>query len=121
MPNAHSLLNVAGAVVDAGAYARTPLGTGPAAADPGPAAAEIRRARVELYCDHNDAALSCIRAASGRLANLLPAASAAAVALDLEIAARLTRRNKYQEAEQALEVALDRIGDGFGWRPAGHA
>ncbi len=119
MPHAHSLLNVAGAVVDAGAYARMPLDADAAAADPGPAAVEIRRAQVELYCDHNEAALSRIRAASGRLADLLPGAAAAA--LDLEMAARLTRQNKYQEAEQALEAALDHIGEGLGGRGAGHA
>lgn len=121
MSNAHSLLSVAGALVDAGAYARVPLDADAAAADPGPAAAEIRRARVELYCDHNDAALSCIRAASGRLADLLPVGVAVAVALDLEVAARLTRQNKYLEAEQALEAALEHIGDGLGRHAAGHA
>jgi hypothetical protein len=104
-----SMLTLVGALVGAGAYAPEP----PADAAAGPllppqVAAEIRRARVEIYCGHNAAALAGIRTASRQLragGGAMPARTLAA----LDQAAWLARHNRHAAAELALEDALNQL------------
>jgi hypothetical protein len=115
-----SLLTVAGAAVGAGAYAQER----PDAADlpliPVQATIDIHRARIEIYCGHNALAVASIRAASRQLLASAAVAQAEALAA-LELAARLTRQDKYGQAEQALEAALAHLRAGFGPAAGGNA
>ena len=102
-----SMLTLVSALVGAGAYAQdVPAETAPAV--PLAAVADIRRARVEIYCGHNSQAVASIRAARNQLTSLSASASARTLAA-LDQAARLTRQNQYTRAELALESALGHL------------
>jgi hypothetical protein len=107
-----SMLGLVGALVSAGAYA-TPESSVPAEAIPVPveAVAEIRRARVELYCGQDARAVADIRAARGRLREGAAGLRGDVVAA-LDEAAWLARRGRLEAAERALQNALDLLPPG---------
>ena len=102
-----SMLSLVGALLSAGAYGADGAD---AATPPLPlqAAADIRRARVQLYCGHDAQAMADIRSARGLLdrSGEAPVAHARAA---LDKAAWLARRGHFQDAEAALDEALARL------------
>ncbi len=98
-------------IVDAmvGATAYTPLHH--EALDPALSAAamdHVRRAQVDIYCSHNHEAISAIREARDAVL-ATPAVSVGDTLVALDEAAWYTRHNDFVHAEEALEVALDRM------------
>jgi len=105
-----SMLSLVGALLSAGAYGADGASTA-APQPPLQAAADIRRARVQLYCGHDAQAMADIRAARERLDAHGDAPDAQARAA-LDQAAWLARRGRFQDAEAALELALARLDTG---------
>ena len=105
-----SMLSLVGALLSATAYGSEGV---PAAPSPVPeqAVAEIRSARVQLYCDHDVQAMADIRAARSRLEDGAPLARARSA---LDEAAWHARHGRFQDAELALDDALARLRDGNG-------
>ena len=107
MVNPPSTIALFGALVSASAYAHT----APAAvAAPVPmlAVENIQRARVDIYCGHDQQAIAEIRQASQQLQASGAAIPSEALAA-LDAAAWLTRRRQHVLAEESLQGALDRI------------
>ena len=98
------MLSLVGALLSAGTYMPDDA---VAATRPVPrqAVADIRRARVELYCGNDAQAVETIRAARSRLGDRagVPTARARAV---LDKASWLARHGRFQDAVQALDHAL---------------
>ncbi len=69
------------------------------------AMAHVRRARVDIYCSHNDQAISAIREARRELQAISNVAVAGALTA-LDEASWMTRHNDFLRAEEALENAL---------------
>lgn len=103
-----STIGVLAALVGASAYHAPDPASSAAQARCGPAATDIRRAQVELYCGHTDLALAGIRAARQRLQLAHEPIDADAVAA-LDRAAWLTRKGRVADAEQAMQEALARL------------
>jgi hypothetical protein len=100
--------HLAGAVVSAGAYAPDLRGHPAAQQVPAEVLAEIRRARVELYCGQDAQAVADIRAAREQLRRC--GAPLHAIALQaLDVASWLARHGHTMQAEEALETALVRL------------
>lgn len=99
-----SNFTLVGALVGASAYAHPLLA---AAAIPaiGDAMAKIRRAQVDIYCDHNGQAITAIREAGRQLRASSSGMMAVTLAM-LDEAAWLVRHNDYRGAEEALDAAL---------------
>ncbi|MBW0168649.1 MAG: hypothetical protein ACT6SF_05165 [Hydrogenophaga sp.] len=75
---------------------------------PADAVVHLQKARVDIYCSHNNEAMWEIKEARRALSNS-PTASLASVLVALDQAAWLTRHNEFLRAEEALETALDHI------------
>lgn len=106
MPSTDSLL--AGALVNAGAYTPDAHAASAGAFVPAEVLAEIRRARVQLYCGQDIQAVAEIRAAREQLRRC--GAPLQVVALQaLDAASWLARHGHTFEAEDALEAALARL------------
>lgn len=75
------------------------------------AVAELQKARVEIYCGHNDQAVAGIRAARRQL-HAASIASSAPIFATLDEASWLTRHDQHLLAEHALEKALDQLATG---------
>jgi len=103
-----STIGVVAALVGATAYHAPDPASSDAQAGFAPAATEIRRAQVELYCGHTDQALAGIRAARQQLQLPHESIHADAVAT-LYRAAWLTRKGRVADAEQAMQDALARL------------
>lgn len=107
MVNHPSTIALFGALVSAGAYAQAVPAT-VAAPIPTQAVQNIQRARVDIYCGHDQQAVAEIRLASRQLQASGAAASAEVLAA-LDEAAWLTRRRRHVLAEESLQSALNRI------------
>ena len=88
------------------------LSAGPTAAalplaDHDQAMAALRAAQVELYCDHDAAAMTALREARRALAGL-PSEAAALAAM--ESAAWHIRRHEAREAQIAMALAQQQLG-----------
>jgi len=93
------------ALIGAGAYTPDPRDAARHAQLPPQALADVRRARVELYCDHKAQALLCIRAALILLGDS-PEPVSPALMGSLAQAAWLARQGRYVAAEAALDAVL---------------
>lgn len=93
------------ALVQASAYVEPPHPDGGPMRHPELLLADIQAARVDLYCDHNDRAVADIRSARRHLEEADPTVQTA-VLTALNRAAWLTRHDRFDDAEQALEEAL---------------
>lgn len=93
------------ALIGAGAYSQDAHDAEHRAQLPQQVLADVRRARVELYCDHDAQALQCIRAALSVLVNSPDPVSPELVG-SLVRAAWLARMGHYVDAEAALDVVL---------------
>ena len=111
MNNPLSLSPLIPALIGAGAYCQDgqdgqdARDRGRRAQLPPQALADVRRARVELYCDHEAQALLCIRAALSLLSHSPEPVSPELMAA-LTQAAWLARHGRYVAAEAALDAAL---------------
>lgn len=106
MPQTDPLL--ASALVSAGAYTSDPATTSGPVFVPAEVLAEIRRARVQLYCGQDIQAVAEIRAAREQLRRC--GAPLQVVALQaLDAASWLARHGHTFEAEEALDAALARL------------
>jgi len=103
-----SKLSLVGALLSATAYGGEGVPNAPSPV-PEQAVAEIRSARVQLYCGHHLQAMADIRAARGRLEEGVPLAPTRAA---LDEAAWHARHGRFQDAEAALDDALARLRDG---------
>jgi len=99
---------MARAVPSAGAYAPDHPAKSARAPIPAAVLAEIRRARVELYCGHDAQAVADIRAAREQLRRCAPPLNVVALQA-LDAASWLVRHGHTQEAEDALDAALARL------------
>ncbi|NML46198.1 hypothetical protein HHL11_20790 [Ramlibacter sp. G-1-2-2] len=93
-----------GALIGATAYVAAEVPQLPASV-PDEVRAEIRHARVELYCDHRDSAINDIRAACTHLRQR-PGPLCGETLARLEQANWLVRRRQFGPAQDALERAL---------------
>ena len=100
-----TMFTLIGALVGAGAYAPEAPVVAAIAPIPLQAVADVRRARVDIYCGHNAQAVAGIRSASAtlRVSNATVPAEALAA---LDQAAWMMRHDEYVRAEQALDAAL---------------
>ena len=99
---------LAGALPGAGAHRPEAHAATPATLVPAEVLAEIRRARVELYCGRDAQAVADIRAAREQLRRC--GAPRHVVALQaLDAASWLARHGHTMEAEDALDAALTRL------------
>lgn len=99
------------ALVHAASYPDEPLAEdGQPSTDPAETLlrADIQAARVDLYCDHNDRAVADIRAARKHLAQS-HTTHRVDVLNALNRAAWLARHDAYEQAEQALEQAMNHL------------
>lgn len=97
-----------GALMGAGAYSHAgPVETPPAPL-PARAVDEVRHARVDIFCGHNQRAVDDIRAARRELRGAAMPVPARMFAT-LDRAAWLARTNQYREAEVALQSTLDQM------------
>lgn len=103
-----SMLSLVGALVSAGSYCQPDELPATAPAVTAQAVADIRRARVELYCGHDGQAVVDMRAARASLQKAVGVTPALALAA-LDEAAWHTRRGRYESAELALDHALERL------------
>jgi hypothetical protein len=102
-----SMLGLVSALVSASAYSPAEAATSSERA-PVQAMAELRRARVELYCSHDAQAVANIRAAREQLRrHASPLLSDAMTMLDQ--AAWLVRHGHLEAAEEALQHAIARL------------
>jgi hypothetical protein len=103
-------LGLVGALVAAGAYGHQLPAAG-SAPIPQAAVADLQHARVEIYCGHNGAAIADIRSAGARLRGHSAPVSAA-VFVRLDQAAWLARRDRFEQAEAAIDAALNSLSGG---------
>lgn len=110
MFNSTSTTRLVGALAAASGYVPT---VSAAAAEPVPAdaVAELRKARVEIYCGHNHQTVAGIRAARRQL-HASSIASSSPVFATLDQASWLTRHDQHVQAEHALDKALDQLAMG---------
>ncbi len=113
MFNNTSTTRLVGALAAASSYVPAMTGATAAAAGPmsAPAVAELRKARVEIYCGHNNQAEAGIRAARRQL-HASSFASSSPIFATLDEASWLTRHDQYELAEHALDKALDQLAMG---------
>jgi hypothetical protein len=96
------------ALVSAGAYVPDHHTEAAVVLVPAEVLAEIRRARIELYCGHDVQAVADIRAAREQLRRCAPPLQVVALQA-LDAASWLARHGHTNEAEDALDTALARL------------
>jgi hypothetical protein len=105
-----SMLGLVGALVSASAYSPAEATTSAPGGTQAPvqAMAELRRARVELYCSHDALAVANIRAAREHLRRYASPLLGDAMTM-LDQAAWLVRHGHLEAAEEALQHAIARL------------
>ena len=104
MSTSSSLSRLVGALVGACSYVAAPMPAAEAAVAM-QAMADIRQARVELYCGHDARMQADVRAACRQLREL-PGPPARNAVIALHEAAWLARHREFRGAGQALDRAL---------------